>query len=68
MNIFPQRLKELRIERGYTLKTISAELSIPLTTYANYEQGTREPNIKMLVAFCDLFGVSADFLIGRTDY
>ncbi len=68
MNTFPKRLKALRIEKGYTLKTISNDLSVPLTTYANYEQGKREPSLQMLIAICNLLDVTSDYLIGRTDY
>ena len=35
---------------------------------SRYEDGTREPSIDMLKKLCDLYDVSADFLIGRTDY
>lgn len=68
MSIFSQRLKALRIERGLTLKTISLQFSLPLTTYAGYEQGVRQPPIELIVEFCNFFDVSADYLIGRVDY
>ena len=67
MSIFSDRLRELRQERKLTLKRTSEALHIPLTTYANYEQGTREPPIWLLCAMCDFFEVSADYLIGRND-
>lgn len=68
MSIFSIRLKELRQEKHLTLKEVSSLIGIPLTTYANYEQGTREPSIDMLKILCDVFDVSSDYLIGRTDY
>lgn len=43
-------------------------LNIPLTTYANYEQGVREPSLSTLNALCDVYGVSSDYLLGRSDY
>ena len=64
---FSTKLKELRNEKGLTLKSVAMELSIPLTTYANYEQGTREPSIAMIIALCNFYDVSADYLIGRSD-
>lgn len=67
MNKVSERLKELRAEKGLTLKQLSSELSIPLPTYANYERGIRELPIDLLIVICDLFEVSADYLIGRTD-
>ncbi len=61
------RLRQLRKISGKTMKEVSAELGIALTTYAGYEQGVREPSICMLSKLCDYFDVSADYLIGRTD-
>lgn len=67
MNKLSERLKELRTEKGLTLKQLSAELSIPLPTYANYERGIRELPIDLLIMICDFYNVSSDYLIGRTD-
>ena len=67
MNIFSERLKELRKEKELTLKQVASALEIPLTTYANYEQGVREPSLSMLNALCDFYDVTSDYLIGRSD-
>lgn len=67
MNKLGERLKELRNERGWTLKQVASELAIPLQTYANYEHGTREPPLDLLISLCDLFKVTADYIIGRID-
>lgn len=67
MNIFAIRLKELRKEKAMTLKQVSMELGMPLMTYANYEQGKREPSLSTLNLLCDFYDVTADYLIGRTD-
>lgn len=64
---FNERLKELRLELGYTLKTVSSGIGIPLSTYSNYEQGIREPALDVLKLICDFYNVSADYLIGRTE-
>lgn len=62
------KLKDLRKEKSKTLKQVSSELSLPLQTYAAYEHGTREPSFEMLKQLCDYFDVSADYLLGRTEY
>ena len=67
MKIFAKRLKELRQEKELTLHAVSLQIGCPLTTYANYEQGKREPSIDMLKILCDFYDVTADYLIGRTD-
>ena len=68
MNKFAERLIELRLEKGMTLKNVSDKLSIPLQTYANYEHGTRQPSLDIIIALCDLYEVTADYLLGRSDY
>lgn len=40
-------------------------LEVARTTYANYEQGTREPDNKTLNKLADYFQVSTDYLLGR---
>ena len=35
--------------------------------YQNYELMTREPKLEILIRIADLYGVSLDFLAGRTD-
>ena len=67
MNILSERLKELRKEKNLTLKQVAISIQMPLTSYANYEQGTREPSIETLKKLCDFYDVSADYLIGRSD-
>ncbi len=62
-----ERLKELRIEKGFTLKYVAEKLNVTIRTICRYEDGTREPSISMLKSLCDFYDVSADYLIGRTD-
>lgn len=68
MPVFSARLKELRSTRKLTLKQVAEALSIPLQTYANYEHGIRQPPIELIVDICKFFDVTADYLIGCTDY
>ncbi len=61
---FNEKLKEIRIENGYSQKQVAEKLEISVTCYAGYEQGYRQPDLKMLARICVLFDVSADFLLG----
>ena len=61
------RLRELRIEKGRNMSEMAKEIGIPYTTYISYEKGEREPNSEMLIKLSRHFGVSIDYLIGRTD-
>ena len=67
MNIFSQRIKELRISNNLTLKAVADEIGLSLMAYAHYEHGDRQPSIETIIKLCDLFNVSADYLIGRSN-
>lgn len=62
-----QRLKECRIEKGYTQREVAIYCDITEKTYQNYELETREPKIEILIRIANLFNVSIDYLVGRTD-
>lgn len=61
------RIRDLRIKRKVSMKQVASELELPYTTYVNYEKGDREPNSETLIKLADYFGVSVDYLIGRSD-
>lgn len=61
------RLKELRTKKGYNMRQMAAALNLPYTTYVNYEKEAREPNSEQIVLISKYFGVTADYLLGRSD-
>lgn len=65
--ILAQRLKQCRIERGWTQREVAIYCDITEKAYQNYELMTREPKLEVLVRIADIFGVSIDYLVGRTD-
>lgn len=62
------RLRILRKEIQYSQEDIAGRLGVSPATYAKWEGGKNQPNIENLRKLADLFGVSADYLIGRSDY
>ena len=64
---FNSRLKELRNEKGLTLKQVSEALQLTLGAYANYEHGIRQPSIEIIKRICRFYNVSADYLLGLDD-
>ena len=62
-----KRIKELRIERGLKLKEVAERLNVTIRSISRYEDGTREPSVDLIVKFCKLYDVSADYLLGLTD-
>lgn len=61
------RLKELRKERNLTQLRVAALVDITRGAYANIENGKREPDFRTICILADYFGVSADYLLGRSD-
>ena len=65
--ILSQRLRECRKEKGLTQMQVATYCDITEKAYQNYELMTREPKLEILVRIADLYGVSLDYLTGRTD-
>ncbi|WAA08580.1 helix-turn-helix domain-containing protein [Fervidibacillus albus] len=63
---FKNRFKDLREKKGITQKEMAVDLNIPRTSIANYEREGRLPRKERLKEIADYFGVSVDYLIGRT--
>lgn len=61
------RITELRLKMKKSMMQVAKDLSIPYTTFVNYEKGEREPNSEMLIELANYFSVSVDYLIGRSD-
>lgn len=66
-DVLSKRLKECREEKGYTQGQVAIYCDITEKAYQNYELMTREPKVEILMRIADLFNVSIDYLVGRTD-
>ena len=64
---FNERLKWIRLECGKTQKEVYTSLGMSANGYASYEQGRTEPSIATLIRLCEIFEVSADYLLGIID-
>ena len=73
LKIFAKRIRMLRKEKGLTLKELEKillekyDLKLSYGNLANYERAYRSPYIFALNAFSDLYDVSVDYLLGKTD-
>ena len=63
-----EKLKELRKEMGLSQEKVAKALNLSRTTYASYEQGTREPNIEMIIKLCKFFNITPNYLLGFEEY
>jgi len=65
--MFGERLRMLRTEKGFTMQQMAEMLGITIGSWAKYERNEAEPSFDKLVKIADIFNVSVDFLLGRTN-
>lgn len=63
---FPRILTLLRKERGISQKQAAASLEVSQALLSHYEKGIRECGLDFVVRAADFYGVSCDYLLGRT--
>lgn len=60
-------LRDLREDNDLTQTQVAEYLGTSQTMYARYERGANELPIRHLLKLCDLYKVSSDFILGKTD-
>lgn len=65
--VFAFRLRKLRERRRVSRRTLADLCGVSKSAMARYERGEREPSGKLVCELADYFGVSADYLLGRTE-
>lgn len=63
----PIRLRKLAAERDLTQKEIAASIGVSPQSISQYLDGSVNPSYSALVALAELFGVSTDYILGRTE-
>lgn len=61
------RLRSLREDHDMTQAQVGSAINVPQRTYAYYESGQRMIPPRVLCALADLYEVSVDYLLERTD-
>jgi transcriptional regulator with XRE-family HTH domain len=61
-----ENIRSIRIDRGYTQEQIAKQLGISQNTYSQYEIGVLNYPVDAIVKLADIYGVSTDYLLGRT--
>ena len=67
MATFSERVKDLRTQSGMTQQEVAEKLNVTKQTISQYERGQRRPDIEGLEAISDLFNVSSDYVLGKTN-
>ncbi len=61
------RLKELRKSRKISQLKLALDLNMNQNSISRYENCEREADYSTLIKIADYFGVSIDYLLGRSD-
>lgn len=61
------QLKELRKEKGLSQIAVQMQTGIEQALISKYENGERVPPTETLMQLADFYGVSMDYIMGRTD-
>jgi transcriptional regulator with XRE-family HTH domain len=67
MPSFAIRLKQLRDAKTLTQNDLAEATGIPRSTIASWEAGQRNPELGSAQKLADYFGVTLDYLLGRSD-
>lgn len=62
------RLKELRKETELSQQQLGDKTGFSSSAIARWELGKSEPTASTICILCDFFGVTSDYLLGRSDY
>ena len=61
-------LSQLRSEKGLAQKEMAACLNLSISAISSYENDVHAPDPVMLCRLAEFFGVTTDYLLGRTEY
>lgn len=64
---FSARLSELRKERGLSQKEAAVKLGVSQALLSHYEKGIRECGLDFVVKVSEFYGVTCDYLLGKSD-
>ncbi len=64
---FPETLSALRRQKNISQRQAAADLNISQALLSHYENGAREPGLGFVCRACDYYGVTADYLLCRSD-
>ena len=67
MASFTNRLKMLRKQENFSQQELADKMKVTKQTISQYERGVRKPDYDTVLCLCDIFNVSADYLLGKAD-
>ncbi|MDD6265126.1 MAG: helix-turn-helix transcriptional regulator [Clostridia bacterium] len=64
---FSIRLRELRASKRLSQEQVAQIIGVTKSTISAYENDLRQPSFEILLKLANLYRVSTDYLLGRTD-
>ena len=61
-----ENIRNLREDSDKTQKELADYLNVKQTTYSKYELGKINSPVEVFIKLADYYGVSVDYLLGRT--
>lgn len=62
-----EKLRELRKEKGISLKELGIAMGVAESTMSLYENGKRQPDYETLLKLAEYFNVTVDYLLRGND-
>ena len=60
------RIRVLRLEHGMKQPDLAEKLNCTAMTVSRYERGEADPDVATICRLCEIFGCTADYLLGRS--
>lgn len=67
MNKFAERLKQLREDKGLSIRQLANKINVSHMTISRWEKSIGSPTVESVIAFSKFFGVTTDYLLGLED-
>ena len=64
---YTQRMEDLRKDRDMTQEEVAEKIGMKREQYRRYETGQNEVKASFIIKICELYNVSADYLLGITN-
>ena len=63
---FAEALGDLRREKNLSQRRAAEQLGVSQALLSHYENDAREPKLDFVIRACDYYGVTADYILGRS--
>lgn len=67
MDMIGNRINELRKERGLSQHALAKQIGVSQKAIDYWERNVNEPKASYIILLADYFGVTADYLLCRTE-